>query len=260
MNDKCTFSKTSPISAISNEDSIQFINKSMVDMSVQEKENVKNSKTYLNKSDSIIKQYSNTPNIDYIIKKVCTKLNDVIDNWCENHCKHYSGGKMRGDRGEHIEKFVTDVINMFKDTYGVNVYCIKGSFDKKTLTLTKKECNYIKEHQVDIHIYKDELFIAVIECKAYLDSCYYTRACDDFKLFRKYGYDVKTYIFALENSISEKTKNFIDHENDYVCDDIFYMLDGKRSSTKPVYDAKYRKHVNRDKMTYFIDSLRKLLL
>ena len=29
-----------------------------------------------------------------------------------------------------------------------------------------------KDHQVDIHIYINDIFIAVIECKSYLESCY----------------------------------------------------------------------------------------
>ncbi len=33
----------------------------------------------------------------------------------------------------------------------------------------------------------------------YLDSCYYVRACDDFKLFKKFGYNIKTFIFTLED-------------------------------------------------------------
>ena len=134
---------------------------------------------------------------------------------------------MRGDRGENIENFVKKVINLFNIEYGVNVYAIKGNDDKKELKIPNTEIK--KEHQVDIHIYKNDIFIAVIECKAYLDSCYYIRACNDFTLFKKFGYNVKKYIFTLEDSIKDDTKIFIDYETDNVCDDIFYMLDGKRS-------------------------------
>ena len=63
----------------------------------------------------------------------------------------------------------------------------------------------------------------------YLDSCYYVRACDDFKLFKKFGYNIKTFIFTLEDSIKKETKLFTDYLTDNVCDDIFYMLDGKKN-------------------------------
>jgi len=196
--------------------------------------------------------------IDNIIENSYVELNNVMDSWCKNYDENFSGGKMRGDRGEDIENFVKNVVNMFSTKYGVNVRAVKGNYDKKELKIPGTEIK--KDHQVDIHIYKNDIFIAVIECKAYLDSCYYIRACDDFKLFKKFGYDIKKYIFALEDSIKEETKLFTDYETDNVCDDIFYMLDGKRTSTKPVYDKKHKKNINKEKLIYFIKSLQKLLI
>lgn len=195
--------------------------------------------------------------IEKIIEKCYIELNNIMDNWCKNYDENFSGGKMRGDRGEHIENFVKFVINIFKTEYNINVYAVKGTDDKKELKIPGTEIK--KDHQVDIHIYKNDKFIAVIECKAYLDSCYYTRACDDFKLFKKFGYDVKKYIFTLEDSIKEETKMFTDYETDNVCDDIFYILDGKRTSTKPIYDKKHKKNINKTKLSYFVTSLQKLL-
>tara|TARA_Y100000389_G_C17418350_1_gene495107 strand:+ start:70 stop:759 length:690 start_codon:yes stop_codon:yes gene_type:complete len=196
--------------------------------------------------------------LNNIIEQCYNELNNIMDNWCKNHEENYSGGKMRGDRGEHIEKFVKFVVNKFSSEYGKNIYAVKGTDDKKKLIIpgTKIE----KDHQVDIHIYINDIFIAVIECKAYLDSCYYIRACNDFKLFNKFGYDIKKYIFALEDSIKEETKVFTDYEYDNICDDIFYMLDGKRSSNKPIYDKKHIKKINKEKLTYFIKSLHKLFI
>jgi len=200
----------------------------------------------------------NTMKINDIIEYSYTELNNIMDNWCKNYDDNFSGGKMRGDRGEHIEKYVKDVIQKFKSIYGVNVWAVTGTDDKKELKIPGTEIK--KYHQVDIHIYKDNDFIAVIECKAYLDSCYYIRACDDFKLFKKFGYNVKKYIFTLEDSMKEETKIFTDYETDNVCDNIFYILDGKRTSTKPIYDKKYKKNINIDKLTYFITSLHSLLV
>jgi hypothetical protein len=155
---------------------------------------------------------------------------------------------------------VKNVIKMFVTTYGIRVDALKGSNDKKELVLNHNNKIIKKDHQVDIHIYKDDVFIAVIECKAYLDSCYYVRACDDFRLFKKFGYNVKNYIFSLENSIDENTKLFTDVVTENVCDDIFYMLDGKRTSTKPIYDKKHKKIINKEKLTYFIQSMYILLV
>ena len=79
------------------------------------------------------------------------------------------------------------------------------------------------------------------------------RACDDFKMFKRFDYNIKNYIFTLENAISDDTKIFIDYVNEDICDDIFYMLDGKRTSSKPVYDAKHKKTINKTELTKFID-------
>ena len=203
-------------------------------------------------------EYHKSQIIDNIIEKSCQELNNIMDNWCKSHEQEFHGGKMRGDRGEHVEHFVKSVIHMFMIDYGINVRAVKGSEDKKELKIPNTEIK--KYHQVDIHVYKNECFIAVIECKSYLDSCYYTRACDDFRLFKKFGYDVKKYVFTLENSMKEETKLFIDYETDNICDDIFYMLDGKRTSMKPIYDRKHRKEINKERMIYFIKTIYTLLI
>jgi hypothetical protein len=198
--------------------------------------------------------------INNIIEHSYNELNSIMENWCKCYDENFSGGKMRGDRGDDIENFVKNVIKMFVTTYGIRVDALKGSNDKKELVLNHNNKIIKKDHQVDIHIYKDDVFIAVIECKAYLDSCYYVRACDDFRLFKKFGYNVKNYIFSLENSIDENTKLFTDVVTENVCDDIFYMLDGKRTSTKPIYDKKHKKIINKEKLTYFIQSMYILLV
>ena len=189
--------------------------------------------------------------IENIIKKSYDKLNNIIDNWCDNFDNNLNEGKMRECRGNNIENFIKYVIELFNNIEGNNIYAIKGTDDKKELRIPGT--NIKKYHQVDIHIYKNNKFIAIIECKAYLDSCYYVRACDDFKLFQKFGYPVKHTIFTLENSIDEDTKIFTDHLNDHICNDVFYILDGKRSSAKPIYDEKYKKMINHDNFVRFID-------
>lgn len=199
-------------------------------------------------------------NINTIINYSRSELTKLMDTWCKTYEDNFTGGKMRGDRGEGLENYVKSVIYMFGETYGLNIRAIKGINDKKELSIQHNGQTVKKDHQVDIHIYKEDRFVAVIECKAYLDSCYYVRACDDFKLFRKFGYNVKNYIFTLENNIDENTKIFTDVITDNICDDIFYLLDGKRTSSKPIYDKKFQKPINEGKLAYFINSLHSLLI
>jgi hypothetical protein len=182
------------------------------------------------------------------------EMSNIMDEWCKSYANSCSGGEMRGNRGSDIETFVRNTINKVGESLNVNLVAKCGNNDKKDLIVTLPNGKTIKkEHQVDVHIYLNNVFIAVIECKAYLDSCYYVRACDDFKMFKKFDYNVKNYIFTLENSIDEDTKIFTDHITENCCDDVFYILDGKRSSSKPVYDIKYKKPINQNKLTKFID-------
>ena len=190
-----------------------------------------------------------------IVDRSYESMNKIMDKWCEDYDSNFSGGKMRGCRGEHIEQFVREVVFSIKHVFDVDVTAIKGDKDKKTLTLQHDGSPLTKDHQVDIHIYRDGVFVSAIECKAYLDSCYYVRACDDFRLFDKFEYNIKKYVFALENSIDQKTKAFTDIITDNTCDNIFYILDGKRVSTKPVYMKQFRKPINRDRLADFVKTM-----
>ena len=140
---------------------------------------------------------------------------------------------MRSIRGKDTEKFVFDTINEIGVLTNSNLIAKYGSKDKKKLQIPDTDIS--KNHQIDIHIYKNNLFYAVIECKSYLDSCYYTRAVNDFRLFKIFNYELKNYIFSLENSINEKTLEFINYTSKSPCDYIFFMYDNKRTSTKPLY-------------------------
>jgi hypothetical protein len=196
--------------------------------------------------------------LELIRAKAMEELTGIMDKWCENYSENFSGGKMRGDRGADIEEFVRKTINRIGLEISRDLVAVKGSSNKKELKIQLGDKEIKKDHQVDIHIYLDGKFVAVIECKAYLDSCYYVRACDDFTLFKKFGYNVKKYLFTLENSIDEDTKMFTDHVTENVCDHIFCLLDGKRTSAKPIYDSKFRKPINMEKLYEFIDYMYEL--
>lgn len=196
------------------------------------------------------------PALEVIKKNALHDLQTIMDTWCTMNEEGCKGGKMRGTRGEDIETFVRSLIHKIGTTFQKNIYARKGTDDKKLCSI--KDTNIKKDHQVDVHIYVNHQFVAVIECKAYLDSCYYVRACDDFKLFKKFEYHVKHYIFTLENSLDEDTRIFTDYVNDNICDKIFYILDGKRSSSKPIYDKKFQKNINPLHLNTFIDTIYEL--
>lgn len=181
---------------------------------------------------------------DFITESIAS-LEQIMNNWSS---QDITGGKMRSARGKDIETYVYDTINKIGKLTNNGIHASYGYTDKKILTVND---TCFKHHQVDIHIYKNDTFHSVIECKAYLDSCYYVRACDDFRLFDKFGYNLKYYIFALENSINDTTKLFTDIINDNICDEIFYCVDGKRKSAIPLYNNTHNT-CNRDILKKFI--------
>lgn len=189
-----------------------------------------------------------------IIQLAEIEMSNIIDEWCKSNANGCCGGEMRAKRGSDIETFVRTTINKIGEKLNIDLHARCGNDDKKDLIINLPDGKkIIKQHQVDVHIYLNGVFVAVIECKAYLDSCYYERACNDFKLFKKFDYNIKNYVFALENAICEDTKLFTDFINEYICDNIFYILDGKRTSSKPVYDIKHKKMINKKELTKFID-------
>ena len=182
------------------------------------------------------------------------ELSVMMDEWGKLNANGCSGGEMRNKRGADIELFVRTSINKIGELLNVDLHALCGNSDKKDLIINRPDGKQqIKQHQVDVHVYRNGIFVAVIECKSYLDSCYYVRACDDFKMFKRFDYKIKNYIFTLENAISDDTKIFIDYVSEDICDNIFYMLDGKRTSSKPVYDIKHKKSINKTELTKFID-------
>lgn len=208
------------------------------------------------RADTTTTTTTSSRTMTHVLESAELRMNKMMDEWCNMFAANCSGGEMRYDRGNNIETFVSETINDIGKTMNVDFVSKCGATDKKELKIPGTEI--MKKHQVDVHIYRDGEFVAVIECKAYLDSCYYTRACDDFKLFKKFGYDIKKFIFTLEDAMAVDTKTFIDYETDDACDGVFYLLDGKRTGSKPVYNAEYKKSINKNSLSGFVDVMHAL--
>ncbi len=193
--------------------------------------------------------------LQHLVTDAIIDLERIMGNWCSAYSKNCTGGEMRGYRGSDTELFVRSLVDKIGKHSNKNFVAKRGSEDVKELKLEVDGKEIKKQHQVDVHLYLDDQFIGAIECKAYLDSCYYVRACDDFKLFKKFGYNLKNYVFSLEENLNWDTKLFTDHISDYICDDVFFVLDGKRNKAKPVYDEKFRKQINVEKLERFVNSL-----
>lgn len=167
-----------------------------------------------------------------------TKLNTALQ-------AETAGGTIRGARGTLVETMI-DIIAKH-----LGLESRVGDKDLKEITVQHNGKTYVAQHQVDRHLYYKGKFVAIVECKAYLDSCYYVRACHDFKRMKRSYPDIKAYVFSLEDSISHEAKIFTDADFDNVCDGVFFMCDGKRSSAKPIYKAEHAKIIIQAKLEAF---------
>ena len=192
---------------------------------------------------------------ELVTNEMVFELEELTEKWVNIHANNFSGGEMRDTRGSDIESFVRKCINFIGENENINLVAKRGITDLKVLKIGEIK----KDHQVDVHIYLNDVFIAVIECKAYIDHCMYVRACDDFKIFKEFGYNLKNMIFAMEDSMKDNSKIFTDHVNKNICDECFFILDGKRSSSKPIYDSRFKKEINQQKVGLFVDYIYTLI-
>jgi hypothetical protein len=105
-----------------------------------------------------------------IIQSAEIEMSKIMDEWCKSNSNSCSGGEMREKRGSDIETFVRTTINKIGELLNIDLNARCGNDDKKDLVINLSDGKKItKQHQVDVHIYLNGVFVAVIECKASLD-------------------------------------------------------------------------------------------
>lgn len=176
------------------------------------------------------------------------------------------GGTIRQKNGKLGEDFVEILFNQmvkyfFKDK-NIKIKNGNDKKEKKNISITSKNGKILKKkHSVDIHVYFNNELKICVECKSYLDSCYFGRALLDFHTYKKDNEnkfkDIIPMIFAFEEAADQNTLDF-EMANLNIYPNIFYMLDGKRSSKKAYWKPEYRKQINQDKLLKFIKFIYKI--
>lgn len=134
----------------------------------------------------------------------------------------------------------------------------RGGESKKNdfITSTSKS-GYTLKFQVDRHLYSDEKLLGLGECKAYLDRCFMERASSDFKrILDGTESKPKTFILALEDCVSDVAYNYYMDEG-YI-GNVFYLCDGKRNATKPIWKNGYYKPINEEKLSKFVEFVKNI--
>jgi len=193
-----------------------------------------------------------------IKKRIITKINSFYEKQLSKISKYANqnnaGGKIRqamGDLGENLAALSwTEIAKIYSDIEKP-IKPKKG--EKNQIKCINENGNEFFAH-VDKHCYIDSKFILAIEAKSYLDSCYYYRASNDFRLLKCY-FDKKIIciVVSLEDATKKESKNFIEDEG--WVDKTFVLTDGKRSSAKPIWKKEFKKKLNFRKIEDLIDFL-----
>lgn len=174
-----------------------------------------------------------------------THYNQHLDDAIEQAKTLGAGGKVRASTGKLVESLAEKIW----------VGETGGTVKKERYQISNPQGDKL-EFSVDKHCYaiNGELKL-ILECKAYLDRCFLARADHDISMIKlglkQGGRNVRFAILALENASADDALNFYLGMNNI--DDIFFLLDGRRTSAKPIWKAEHRKPINAQSLGRFVD-------
>lgn len=164
------------------------------------------------------------------------------------------GGKIRqamGDMGENLAKVAWMEVASLYANISKPLEPIKGEKDKKKCV---NKHGHTYDAHVDKHCYIGDKFVLAIESKSYLDSCYYMRASEDFRLLKTYhNPKLVCLVLSIEDATKNSSRKFIEDEG--WVDAAFILADGKRTSAKPIWDKRFPKKLNREKVKKLVEYL-----
>jgi hypothetical protein len=189
-------------------------------------------------------------------KRIIDNINDFYIKNIKSVSKYSggnnTGGKIRqsmGNLGEELAGLTWLEVAKLYSRISTPIEPKKGEKDKKKC-VNKKGNTY--DAHVDKHCYIDNKFILAIESKSYLDSCYYARASSDFRLLKEYyKKNLTCIVLSIEDAAKDSSKKFVEDEG--WVDGLFILTDGKRSSAKPIWNKKFHKKLNYEKVGKFVD-------
>ena len=158
---------------------------------------------------------------------------------------------LRQLRGDFLEQTVLDTIN------AMNIENVTAKRYDKIKVISPNGRN--KLHGTDIHVYNKNRLHTVIECKSYIDSCFYSRTCSDMNIFKLFHVKpVNTILVTLEDAIREDTKHFYNELYNKPIDHTFILSTYKRSN-KPFWERYRPTKGNKKQINDFVKELRNIL-
>jgi len=162
-------------------------------------------------------------------------MNEIIE-WYNNEVSTLASlresdgqGAVRDGIGKIYETLAQKLINDVDPT----LECKHNDY----LTKYSKSGKYkVDNVQVDLHVYRGEELLFILESKTYLDACFLKRAVEDFREIRGIVGDVPAILFAGQDAVSENTFGFYDEECEF--ETFFVNTTKKRSSARPIFKTR----------------------
>ena len=200
------------------------------------------------KSFFLISNYTNICSIFDIAKEVTNYYNNNINSNELYFNNTNAGGKVRQKNGSIVENICEIILRELCILNKINQFNIGGKKIDSVRIFSKS--GYI-DASVDIHFSINNRNVLYGECKTYLDKCYLDRANSDLSHFKKLDHKNECVIISLENSTRKESENFfLDDGN---INKIFYLVDGKRNSKKPIWKNEFYKPINQNSLLTLIN-------
>lgn len=176
------------------------------------------------------------------------ELNLIVEEYCDIAWVSNEGGKRRKVMGDLGEKISQEILEFSLNYISVKNSKVYRGGEKKIMCKRNDDAYF--EAQVDKHVEVDGDLIIICESKTYLDKTYVERASSDFRIIKQYNKvgdkRIFSYIISLQDCVKKETLSFF--MMDGHIDNVFILMDNKRSGDKPIWNPRYRKTINLDKL------------
>lgn len=192
---------------------------------------------------------------DKVVKTLFATYKKMLEEANSMNITHCGEGRERKFSEKAMENMLLAAIEAINEAEGANLTLKRGRDDYfRNCINDEYGSHYDGEIQVDFNLYSGDALIAVIEVKSNLDKCYLKRAESDFRDIASSIYmnggnpsDIRYILFVGQNASMDESIEY--HEARFSRDtksefglneglrfDKFFIINGKRSSTKKVID------------------------
>ena len=159
-------------------------------------------------------------------------MKDIIDFYNKNVSGLFDLWESNGQGAVRnaIGQIYQDVAEKLILSVDPNLICKHNDFLTKYSPSRKYKVDNL---QVDLHVYRDEKLLFILESKTYLDVCYLKRAVEDFNEIKEVVGNVPAIIWSGQNALADNAFGYYDECYDF---ETFYCnVTKKRNSCRPIY-------------------------